>query len=295
MQVKPLLPSFKRALDGSLPSFKRALDCSLPSCHVRARQSTAEMQESPVPPALPCWIAYIFRLFRTFVLLWSTNNFWTCCLDLVVKANLFSCNIVKVNVFKGEVRRKMNFTYVLGFVVLRDVVKVFPVSSSSFARKTTGRNRGRSHSGAWRRLKTKWDLKLICLFRVRHISSDTCLSKSEQQLPSSSSTLSSSDSSGAWIFSHFRIQVGSADECVVPGRRQPQETRWTSDGRLSSPETNLKVGRLPLFFMQLLLPHMFLSFMVRTSPLTGGFRFAGLTLLSLTKLVKLRKECLTEY
>ena len=41
----------------------------------------------------------------------------------------------------------MNFTYVLGFVVLRDVVKVFPVSSSSFARKTTGGNRPRSHSG----------------------------------------------------------------------------------------------------------------------------------------------------
>ena len=39
---------------------------------------------------------------------------------------------------KGEVRRKMNFTYVLGFVVLSDVVKVFPVSSSSFARKMTG-------------------------------------------------------------------------------------------------------------------------------------------------------------
>ena len=54
----------------------------------------------------------------------------------------------------------MNFTYVLGFVVLRDVVKVFPVSSSSFVRKTTGRNRARSHSGAWRGLKTKWDLKL---------------------------------------------------------------------------------------------------------------------------------------
>ena len=54
----------------------------------------------------------------------------------------------------------MNFTYVLGFVVLRDVVKVFPVSSSSFARKATGRNRARSHSGAWRGLKTKWDLKL---------------------------------------------------------------------------------------------------------------------------------------
>ena len=47
--------------------------------------------------------------------------------------------------FKGEVRRKMNFTYVLGFLVLRDVVKVFVVSSSSFARKTTGRKRARSH------------------------------------------------------------------------------------------------------------------------------------------------------
>ena len=42
----------------------------------------------------------------------------------------------------------MNFTYVLGFVVLRDVVKVFPVSSSSFARKTIGRNQAQSHSGA---------------------------------------------------------------------------------------------------------------------------------------------------
>ena len=29
-------------------------------------------------------------------------------------------------VLKGEVRRKINFTFVLGFVVLRDVVKVFP-------------------------------------------------------------------------------------------------------------------------------------------------------------------------
>ena len=54
----------------------------------------------------------------------------------------------------------MNFTFVIGFVVLRDVVKVFRVSSSSFAKKATGRNRARSHSGAWRGLKTKWDLKL---------------------------------------------------------------------------------------------------------------------------------------
>ena len=75
-------------------------------------------------------------------------------------------------------------------------------------------------------------------------------------------------SSGAWISSHFRIQVRSDDECVVPGRCQPRETRWTFDGRLSSPETNLNVGLLPLFFLQLLLSHMFLSFMVRTSPLT---------------------------
>ena len=49
---------------------------------------------------------------------------------------------------KGEVWRNMNSTYVLGFVVLRDVVKVFPVSSPSFARTMTGRNRARSHSGA---------------------------------------------------------------------------------------------------------------------------------------------------
>ena len=63
---------------------------------------------------------------------------------------------------KGEVRRKMSFTYyVSGFVVLRDVVKVFPVRSPSFARKTTRKNRARSHAGARRGLMTKWDLKLV--------------------------------------------------------------------------------------------------------------------------------------
>ena len=41
----------------------------------------------------------------------------------------------------------MNFTYMLEFVVLRDVVEVFPVSSSSFARTTTRKNRARNHSG----------------------------------------------------------------------------------------------------------------------------------------------------
>ena len=51
-------------------------------------------------------------------------------------------------------------SHLLGFVVLRNVVKVFPVSSS-FARKTTQKNRARSHSGARRGLMTKWDLKLV--------------------------------------------------------------------------------------------------------------------------------------
>ena len=100
----------------------------------------------------------------------------------------------------------------------------------------------------------------------------------------------SSGSSAAWISSHFRIQVGSADECVAPGRRQPWETRWTSDGRLSSPETNLKVGLLPLLFMQLLLSHMFLSFMVRTSPLTETPK-----LLLSTSSVKTRNRIYTLY
>ena len=99
-----------------------------------------------VPNVVCCGIlGLIFRLMAY----WWQFSFRT----------LFLC----FNDLKGEVRRKMNFTYVLGFVVLRDVVKVFPVSSSSFARKTTGRNRARSHSGAWRGLKTKWDLKLSLL------------------------------------------------------------------------------------------------------------------------------------
>ena len=138
---------------------------------------------------------------------------------------------------KGEVRRKMNFTNVFGFVALRDVVKVFPVSSSSFARQTTVRNRARSHSGAWRGLKTKRDLKLSLpspTYLIRYF-----LSKSERQLPSSSSTLSSSDSSSAWLSSHFLDPSENRCECVAPGRRQPRETSWTSDGRLSYPLINL--------------------------------------------------------
>ena len=51
---------------------------------------------------------------------------------------------------KGEARRKMNLTYVLGFVVLRDVVKVFPVSSSPFAKKTTQESSTKSLGGSTR-------------------------------------------------------------------------------------------------------------------------------------------------
>ena len=63
-----------------------------------------------------------------------------------------------------EVRRKMNFTYLLVLAVLTDVVKVFPVSSSSFARKTRREEPSTKSlgggGGAWRSRKTKWDLKL---------------------------------------------------------------------------------------------------------------------------------------
>ena len=60
-----------------------------------------------------------------------------------------------------EVWRKMNFTYLLVLAVLTDVVKVFPVSSSSFARKTTGRNRARSHSGGMTRPKDEIGSQIV--------------------------------------------------------------------------------------------------------------------------------------
>ena len=46
-----------------------------------------------------------------------------------------------------------------------------------------------------------------------------------------------------------------------------------SGGRQSSPEASLKVGLLRLFFMQLLLSRMFLTFMVRASPFKLNLRF----------------------
>ena len=221
-----------------------------------------------------CWA----MMRAMLVLLVLSSMRWidclTNCIHLASSSPFFPCTSsffffqeIPTIRFKGEVRRKMNFTYmyVLGFVVLRDVVKVLRSVLLRFRERRLGGIKyevTRGHDAAQRRNGIS-----NCLFGVRHISSDTCLSKSEQQLPSSSSTLSSSDSSGAWIFSHFWIQVRSADECVAPGRRRLQEICWTSDGRLSSPETNLTVGLLPLFFMQRLLLHMFPSFMVRTSPL----------------------------
>ena len=38
-------------------------------------------------------------------------------------------------VLTGEIRRKMNFTYLIGFLVLRDGVKVVPVSFSFVCEK----------------------------------------------------------------------------------------------------------------------------------------------------------------
>ena len=77
---------------------------------------------------------------------------YTCCMCLVRFNATFTvnrgCHITPwYPHIKGEVQRKMNSMYVLGFVVLRDVVKVAPVSSFSFARKTTGRNQARRHWG----------------------------------------------------------------------------------------------------------------------------------------------------
>ena len=46
-------------------------------------------------------------------------------LEFLSNSKVQAIKYEKVALIKGEVRRKMNFTYVLGFVVLRGVVKVF--------------------------------------------------------------------------------------------------------------------------------------------------------------------------
>ena len=75
--------------------------------------------------------------------------------------------------------------------------------------------------------------------------------------------------------SEFPVIFGSKWDPLTSAWRQggasPERLAELPDGCLSSPESNVKVGLLPLFFMQLL-SHMFLSFMVRTSPLTVELR-----------------------
>ena len=151
----------------------------------------------------------------------------------------------------------MNFTCVLGFVVLRDMVKVFPVNSPSFARMKTEKNWPRSHSGARRGLMTTWGFKLVALpFQLVLARSwqDVAIDRVE-----SCASVSFCTCKRDYPFRSFtdpsEIRWHRRGTREALGRRQLRGTRWTSDGRLSSPETNLKVGLLPLFFMQLLLSH----------------------------------------
>ena len=51
--------------------------------------------------------------------------------------------------------------------------------------------------------------------------------------------------------SEFPVIFRSKLDPLTSAWRQPRETRGTSDGCLSSPETNFKVGLLLLFLMQL--------------------------------------------
>ena len=177
-----------------------------------------------------------------------------------------SCTVQQCGLLKGEVRRIMNFTYVLGFVVLRDVVKVLSGQFFFVCEKDDHEESSTKSIGGMTRPKDEMGSQIVSSESdishpiLVYVSRNNNSQAQAQRFPA----LTAPEPE----FSHFRIQVRSADECVAPGRHQPRETRWTSDGRLSSPETNLKVGLLPLFFMQLLLSHMFLSFMVRTSPLS---------------------------
>ena len=166
---------------------------------------------------------------------------------------------------KGEVRRKMNFIYVLGFVVLRDVVKVSPVSSPLFVRKTTGRNRARSHSGGWRGLKTKWDLKLSLpspTYPIRYLFFEVGTTTPKLKL----------DAFQLWQLRSLNFQSFSDPSGIrwrVRGVREAPAPRDSLNFRRASLlSKNEFEWLLPLFFMQLLLSHMFLSFMVRTSLLT---------------------------
>ena len=170
------------------------------------------------------------------------------------------------------VRRKVNFIYVLGFVVLRDVVKVLPVSSSSFARKDDREEPSTKSLGGMTRPKDEMGSQIVpSESNIFHpILCYLSRNNNSQAQFRRFSALTAQEP-------EFPVIFGPKWDPLTSAWRQLRETRWTSDGRLSSPETNLKVGLLPLFFMQLLFSHMFLSFMVRTSPLSLHIHGDGLS------------------
>ena len=141
----------------------------------------------------------------------------------------FSLHTYHLSLLKGEVRRKMNFTYVSGFVVLRDVVKVFPVCSSLFTTKTTGGNRARSHSGAWRGLKTKWDLKLSPTYFIRYLFIEVGTTSPKLKL----------DAFQLWQLRSLNFQSFS----------DPSEIRWRARGarEVPAPRDWLNFRRASLF------------------------------------------------
>ena len=104
--------------------------------------------------------------FLTCVELFVRRRTAFCFRAEAVTYEIYEKKLTKYSGLKGQFGGKW-ISHVLGFVVLRDVVKVFPVSSSSFSRKTTGRNQARSHSGHDAALKRNGISN--CLFRVRHI------------------------------------------------------------------------------------------------------------------------------
>ena len=130
---------------------------------------------------------------------------------------------------KGEVRRKMNFTYVLGFVVLRDVVKVFPVSSSSFARKKTYLEESSTKSlGGMTRPKDEMGSQLSLpspTYLIRYL-----FIKVRTTTPKLKLDASGSDSSGAWISSDFGSKWDPLTSAWRQGGASPERLAELSTG-----------------------------------------------------------------
>ena len=145
------------------------------------------------------------------------------------------------------------------------MVKIVLVSSFSFARKTTGvREESSTKSlGGMTRPKDEMGSQIVCSEsdRSHPILVNLSRNNNSQAQARRFPALTAPEP-------EFPVIFGSKWDPLTSAWRQggasPRDTRWTSDGRLSFPETNLKVGLLPLFFMQLVISHMFLSFMVRT-------------------------------